>query len=303
MAHELAAHGTDARERDEVTERHDGAEGLDRDDIPEEVDQIVVLGETTARAGVRVGELLGARDARIDDGRGPHGHGAVREDDGHVEREPDREHAHARQVPVDRSEPGQHRQRHAERGPLQVGRHEAETGVEERADHDDGRIDEDRRPEMCAVGTSEGADEGADHRSRDDRKHRRDGTSVRLVRRSCLHHHGVERVAGREDVDDLDPHVLGRLAVAVGGVDDRTERVVTERPDQPLGHAVGLGLVEGAPGLGDQFLGETVGVGAVVLAAPGEDHRRHRDHLPPPTPTHGRRLSGVPPAGCGMLAG
>lgn len=173
MADELAGQRPDAHQGDQVTERHDRADRLHRDDVAEDGDQVVHLLEPAPGAGVDVGQLVGGRHASIDQRSGPDRHGTVGEDRTGVEREADGQHAHARDVPVHERESRQRGQRRAEEHALGRGVEPAQRDLDRDADDDDARVHDHRPVEVRSEGATQPADGCADNTGGQDGEHRR----------------------------------------------------------------------------------------------------------------------------------
>lgn len=146
MADELAAHGADAHQRDQVTERHRSAERLDGDDVAEDCQHVAVALEGAARTRIGDGEGLRRSDLGVHQGGRTHRHRAVGEDHDHVQAQADAEDPHAGDVAVHERESGQGGERRPEHGALGTAIERTRRQLEADTDDDDGGIDDDRRP-------------------------------------------------------------------------------------------------------------------------------------------------------------
>ncbi len=183
MADQLAAHGADPHQGDEVAEGHRSAEELDRDDVAEERQDIVHPLEPSPRPGVGVGQLGRGHRPGIDERRRTYWHGTVREDGDRVERQADAQDPHPGDVPVHEHEAGEDRERHAEHQALRRSAEQPDRRLQRDPDHHDRRTDDDRRPQMPPVRSPQCTDSGTDRTGEENGDHLGDGTSAGCVRR------------------------------------------------------------------------------------------------------------------------
>lgn len=173
MSDQVTADRPDAHQGDEIAERQRCPERRNGDDVAEERQRIAGLFESATCAGVGVGQGIGGRRSGIDERRRPHRHRAVREDDRHVERQPDTQHPHAGEVAVHERESGERSQRRSQQRSLDGQVDHPGGDLECDPDEHHGGVDHDRRPQVTSMGSAQRTDGGTDGTGDQGREHPR----------------------------------------------------------------------------------------------------------------------------------